>query len=250
MNNRFGGQVALVTGAASGIGLAVMNRLASEGATVVATDRNAESLAAAVKGVSHDTVVPVVCDVSVRADIEATVATAMARCGKIDILVNSAGVANRDQLKLHEIDPEDWQRLMEVNVRGVFLMIRSVIPHMLANGGGAIINLGSVGSFRATANASSYVTSKGAVLMMTRAAAVDYARDNIRVNAVCPGTTHTGILAGLPAEMLQMLEARAPQGRLGTPEEVAALIAFLASDEALHINGADFLIDGGRCAGG
>lgn len=248
--NRFEGKVALITGAAGGIGKDVMTRLASEGASVIGFDRNAERLSASIAAASADRGLALAGDVSDAASVEAAVAAAVARFGKIDILVNSAGVADADQRKLHEISPESWDLVQSVNVRGVFLMLRSVIPHMLANGGGAIVNLGSVASFRATPRASSYVTSKGAILLMTRAAAIDYAKDNIRVNVVCPGTTKTDILAGLPDEVMQMLEGRAPQGRLGEPQEVAALIAFLASDEAVHINGADFIIDGGRCAGG
>lgn len=250
MNARFKDKVALVTGAASGIGKAVVMRLAQEGAAVVALDRNTDKLEGVVAAATKGHAIGLTCDVSDVDSVTSTVAAAVARFGAIDILVNSAGIADPSQRRLHEITPDAWDLVQAVNVRGLFLMKRAVIPHMLTNGGGAIVNLGSVASFRATARASSYVASKGAVLTMTRAAAIDYAKDNIRVNAVCPGTTHTDILAGLPSEMMAMLEARSPQGRLGEPEEVAALIAFLASDEARHINGGAYIIDGGRCAGG
>lgn len=250
MNDRFNGKVALVTGAASGIGRAVAIRLAAEGARVACVDRDADSLASTVEAAAGDRATALQCDVT---DIDAVndmVASVVTQLGAIDILVNSAGVADRNPRRLHEIPPEDWDRVQNVNVRGTFLVKRAVIVNMLDNGGGAIVNLASVGSFRATIRASSYVTSKGAVLMMTRAAAIDYAKDNIRVNAVCPGTIRTEILDGASDEVMQMLMARAPQGRLGEPDEVAALVAFLASDEARHINGGSYLIDGGRCAGG
>lgn len=250
MADRYAGKVALVTGAAAGIGKAVVARLASEGAVIVGVDRNAEKLAEAMAEAGGSSGLARTCDVADVQEVDATVASAIERFGAIDVLVNCAGLADRSQRRLHEVSPDDWERIQAVNVRGTFLMMRAAIPHMLAKGGGAIINMGSVGSFRATVRASAYVTSKGAVLMMTKAAAVDYARDGIRVNAVCPGTTNTDILAGLSDEMMQMLEARAPQGRLGQPEEIAALVAFLGSDEALHINGGAYLIDGGRTAGG
>ena len=250
MNDRFDGKVALVTGAASGIGREVVIRLAREGARVACVDRNADRLAETVGAASADRAFAFSCDVTDVDAVNATVAAIVDRLGKIDILVNSAGVADPNQRRLHEIPPEAWDMVQNVNVRGLFLMKRAVIPHMLENGGGAIINLGSVASFRATARAGAYVASKGAVLTMTKAAAIDYAKDNIRVNAVCPGTIATDILANVSPDTMDMLLARAPQGRLGEAEEVASLIAFLASDEARHINGGAYLIDGGRCAGG
>ncbi|UZW57381.1 SDR family oxidoreductase [Sphingobium sp. JS3065] len=250
MNDRFNGKVALVTGAASGIGREVAVRLAREGARVACVDLNSDRLAETVEAASTERAIALTCDVSDADAVDATVAAAVAQLGAINILVNSAGVADPNQRRLHEIPLDAWDKVQNVNVRGLFLMKRAVIPHMLDNGGGAIVNLASVASFRATPRAGSYVTSKGAVLTMTRAAAIDYAKDNIRVNAVCPGTINTDILANASEDVMQMLVARAPQGRLGEPEEVASLIAFLVSDEARHINGGSYLIDGGRCAGG
>ena len=248
MSGRFEGKVAIVTGAASGIGKAVMMRLANEGATVAAVDLDTARLEHAVGEVPDSRAVALSADVGDEAAINAMVADVIRRFGAIHVLVNNAGIGSNSRVKLHEQTPEDWDRVMRVNVRGVYLMQRAVIPHMLAQGSGAIINMASTGSFRATALASPYITSKGAVLMMTRAAAVEYAQQNIRVNAVCPGTTNTDILAGSSPETVAMLVARSPQGRLGEPGEVAALVAFLASDEAPHITGASYIIDGGRCA--
>lgn len=249
MSGRFDKKVAIVTGAAAGIGKAVMIRLASEGARVIGVDRNADRLVSSVNECPADMGVAIPCDVADEAAVEAVVAEVVARFDAIHVLVNNAGIGNPRRGKLHEQPPEDWDLVMRVNVRGVYLMQRAVIPHMLGNGGGSIVNMASIGSFRATALSSPYITSKGAVLMMTRAAALDYAKDNIRVNAVCPGTTDTDILAGASPELVQMLVSRCPQERLGKPEEVAALVAFLASDEAPHITGGSYLIDGGRSAG-
>ena len=247
MSARFSGKVAIVTGAAAGIGRACMHRLASEGATVVGVDRDETKLKSAIAVASGD-MMAMPCDVADATAIEHMVADVIARFGAIHVLVNNAGIGNASRLKLHEQPIEDWDKVMAVNVRGMFLMQRAIIPHMLRQGGGSIVNMASIGSYRATALSSPYITSKGAALMMTRAAAVDYATDNIRVNAVCPGTTNTDILAGSSQEMIDMLVARSPQRALVEPEEVASLVAFLASDEAPHITGGSYLIDAGRSA--
>lgn len=247
MSTRFSGKVAIVTGAAAGIGKACMHRLAGEGAIVVGVDRDEAKLSSAIAAGPGETV-PMNCDVADAEAIERMVADVIARYGAIHVLVNNAGIGNANRLKLHDQPIEDWDRVMAVNVRGMFLMQRAIIPHMLRQGGGSIVNMASIGSYRATALASPYITSKGATLMMTRAAAVDYATDNIRVNAVCPGTTNTDILSGSSQDVIDMLVARAPQRALVEPEEVAALVAFLASDEAPHITGGSYLIDAGRSA--
>ena len=247
MSTRFDNKIALVTGAACGIGKACMHRLAREGAKVVGVDRDAEKLASAIAA-APGTMAPWTCDVAEADQIERMVADVVARFGAIHVLVNNAGIGNPSRVRLHEQPIEDWDKVIAVNVRGMFLMQRAVIPHMLRQGGGSIVNMASIGSHRATPLSSPYITSKGAALMMTRAAAVDYAKDNIRVNAVCPGTTNTEILAGSSQEVIEMLVARSPQGSLVEPEEVAALVAFLASDEAPHITGGSYMIDGGRSA--
>ena len=247
MSGRFAGKIALVTGAASGIGRACMNRLSADGATVVGLDYNMELLTRAVAQ-APSPAFAMHCNVMEQDAIERTIAQIVAQHHAIDILVNNAGIGNPAHVKLHEQPVDDWDRVIAVNVRGVFLMMRAVIPQMLAQGAGAIVNMASIGSFRAAAGASPYITSKGAVLMMTRTAAVDYARDNIRINAVCPGTTNTEILAGQPPEMIERLVSRSPQGELVEPEEVAALVAFLASGETPHLTGGSYLIDAGRSA--
>lgn len=248
MSGRFENKVAVVTGAAAGIGRAVAQRLAREGAQVFALDTDAARLAE-LPTAAGEAVSTAVCDVSRPEEIFAAIAAVRARHSRIDVLVNNAGVGPRSRLRLHEQPLEDFDRVMGVNIRGAFVMLQAVIPAMLAAGGGSIVNMASIGSFRATPLSSPYIVSKGAMLMMTRAAALEYAKDAIRVNAVCPGTTATDILANSTPEVVEMLVARSPQGRLGLPEEVAALTAFLASDEAPHITGGAYIIDGGRSAG-
>ena len=248
MTQRFTGKVVVVTGAASGIGRACLHRFAAEGAVAIGVDIDSGKLEEAVRA-GEGTLVPMVCDIADLAATEELTARVIERFGALHVLVNNAGIGNRPRVRLHEQTPEDWDRVMSVNVRGMFLLQRAVIPRMLCQGGGSIVNMASIGSFRATALSSPYITSKGAVLMMTRAAAIDYAKDNIRINAVCPGTTNTDILAGSSDDVIAALVARAPQGALVEPEEVASLVAFLASDEAPHITGGSYLIDAGRSAG-
>lgn len=241
MEKRFTGKVVIVTGGGSGIGKACVERLANEGAQVFCANPQApEELPEGARFLS--------CDVSDEHSVAAMVAAVIADRGRIDVLVNNAGIGGSEQVRIHEMSLANFDRVQAVNARGAFAMLRAVIPHMLAAGGGSIINMASIGSFRATPKAAAYLASKGAMLMLTRAAAVEYAKDNIRVNAVCPSTTDTAILDGLDPLVLEGLVSRHPQGRLGTPEEVAALVAFLASDEAPHMTGGSYLIDGGRSA--
>jgi NAD(P)-dependent dehydrogenase (short-subunit alcohol dehydrogenase family) len=152
-------------------------------------------------------------------------------------------------VRIHELELDEWDRVMGTNLRGAFLTLRAAIPLMLASGGGSVVNMASVGSFRASPGSSPYITSKGGLLMLTRTAALEYVQDNIRVNAVCPGMTETSILSSLSPEQMAEMNKRSPLGRMNTPEEVAALTLFLASDESSGITGAAYIIDGGRCAG-
>lgn len=244
MVNRFDRKVIIVTGGSSGIGAACVTRFANEGAIVFSVAMHLPARTP----YEFPGVTDIVCDVSDQEAVRCLVSDVLDRHGRIDVLVNSAGVPGTEQVRLHEMSFANWDRVQSVNLRGTFAMMRAVIPAMLQAGKGNIVNVASIGSFRATSHAAAYLSSKGGMLMLTRAAAVDYAADNIRINAVCPSTTNTPILDGLEPERLERLTARHPQGRIGEPEEVAALVAFLASDEAPHMTGGSHIIDGGRSA--
>jgi NAD(P)-dependent dehydrogenase (short-subunit alcohol dehydrogenase family) len=245
--SRLRGKVALVTGASSGIGLAVTQRFAAEGARVLAVARRpeVESVASAAAG----EVTGFRADISRPQDVEAMVQACAERFGRLDILCNNAGTGGPNGVRIHELGLDDWDRVMATNLRGTFLTLRAAIPLMIASGGGSIVNMASVGSFRASPGSSAYITSKGGLLMLTRTAALEYIQDNIRVNAVCPGMTATPILNLLSPEQIVAMNKRSPLGRMNTPEEVASLTLFLASDESSGITGSAYIIDGGRCAG-
>jgi meso-butanediol dehydrogenase / (S,S)-butanediol dehydrogenase / diacetyl reductase len=247
MTGRLEGKCALVTGASTGIGRAVALRFAREGARVLGVARGA-----AVEALTADSdgrIETLRCDVADPAQVAAMAQECRRRFGRLDVLCNNAGIGGRTNVRIHELDVDDWDRVLGTNLRGTFLVMKHTLPLMLESGGGSIVNMASIGSFRASPGSSAYITSKGGQLMLTRTAALEYIKDGIRVNAVCPGVTRTEILANVPEEYQQMLTARVPMGRMGTPEEVAALTLFLASDEASYITGAAYIIDGGRGAG-
>ncbi|GHE79916.1 short-chain dehydrogenase [Amycolatopsis deserti] len=238
MDERFDGRVAVVTGAASGLGEAVARKLHEGGATVVAADR---------REITAPGLVPVVCDVSDESDVRGLFEVCRERFGRVDLLFNNAGISGAPGRRLHEYEPAEWDRVQAVNLRGAFLVLRAALPLMLA-GGGAVVNTASVGAVRARPGFAAYTASKAAVAMLTRQAALEYAGDGIRVNAVAPGLIDTPLAGDLTPEMRAETAARTPLGRLGTPGEVASLVTFLLSAAASYITGQTYLIDGGRCA--
>ncbi|WP_016744865.1 SDR family NAD(P)-dependent oxidoreductase [Rhizorhabdus wittichii] len=240
-------KIALVVGAAGGIGKAIALRFAREGATVIATGtsgREKDLAALAPTG----SLTPLHCDIAEADGPEQAVATVDARFGRLDLVVNNAGIG-LPRKRLHEIDLDEWQRLMDVNLRGTFLMMKAALPRMIRSGGGSYINIGSTGAYRASALAAPYCASKGGILQLTRAAALEYVEDKVRVNAICPGTVRTPLLDRHPPEFLDQLAARIPMGRLAEPDDIASLAVFLGSDEASYITGQGYVIDGGRFAG-
>ncbi len=247
---RFGGRAVLVTGAASGIGRATALRLAGEGAAVVAVDVNAGPLATLPdesEGLSGS-IATRVGDVSSESGVKAMVAGAVADLGHLDVVANVAGVLSFSHT--HELTLEEWNRLLTVNLTGTFLVCREALPHLLA-GGGCIVNLASTAAHKGQPWATAYVASKGGVLALTRALAVEYAAQGLRVNSISPGAIDTPITGAfrLPEGAdISLINRVTPLGKFGTPEGIAAAIAYVASDEASHMNGADILIDGATLA--
>jgi NAD(P)-dependent dehydrogenase (short-subunit alcohol dehydrogenase family) len=257
MSGRVEGKVAIVTGAGVGIGRATCIRLAEEGARVVVTTRTqahldeaAEAVAAACGREPVARVLDVVDDEA----IERLVDEVARSEGRIDVVCNNAGIDLPAAPGIEDVEDDDWERLFEVNVTGVFRMCRAVLPHMPA--GGSIVNVGSINSFVAFPNAVPYTATKGAVLMLTRALAVEVAPRNIRVNCVCPGIIDTPLtrsfleIADDPEALEAEYAAAAPLGRMGTAREVADCALFLASDESSFVTGAALLVDGGTTAAG
>lgn len=245
---RLEGKIALVTGASDGIGRAVALRFAAEGASVIAVARSEEKLAKLVADAGQNRIVPFQCDVAQPAQVAALGRFCRERYGHLDVLVNNAGIGGESNVRVHELPIAAFDQVMNINVRGAFLVLQQALALMLESGGGSVVNMASIGSFRATPGSSAYITSKGALLMLTRTAALEYVKDNIRINALCPGVIHTPILDHAPESLIETLAAQVPQGRMGTPEEVAAVALFLASDEASHVTGASYMVDGGRSA--
>lgn len=253
----FAGKVALVTGT-TGIGRAIAERFARGGAAVVACGIDAGANEELARHAANDALTLSVetCDVADADAVRAAIRKTVERLGGLDIIVNAAAIHPFGSAV--ETDPETWNHCMMVNVGSVFLMAHFGIPEMKKRGGGAIINLASVQGYACQRGVAAYATSKAAVHSLTRALALDHAADNIRVNSISPGSIRTPMLARSaahfsPQEPVEDAFARFgaahPLGRIGTPEEVAELAAFLASDKAGFCTGGDYLVDGGLLAG-
>lgn len=245
---RLDGKVAIVTGAAGGIGAATARTLAARGASVVLADfdESGEATAASITSGGGVAVFHRV-DVADEAQVDELVRATVERFGRLDLAHNNAGILHPAH-SFDELPLSQWDRTMAINVRGVALCMRAEIRHMLAHGGGAIVNTASGAGLGAAPDLSAYVASKHAVVGLTRSAAVEYPRRGIRVNAVAPGTVETAMTAGMSEDQRQELNALMPMGRMATPQEVAEVVAFLLSDEAAYVNGAIVPVDGGAGA--
>ena len=251
---RLAGKTALITGGGSGIGRAMARAFAAEGARVFAADQrggDAEETAREVAQAGGEAAA-FEADVSSSVQVQAMVAACIERFGRIDVLCNNAGIGSTQTV----VDtPDDlWEAVFAVNVRGTFLCSKVTIPHMIEAGGGVIVNTASVAGLVGLKNRAAYCASKGAVVSLTRAMAVDHVQQKIRCNCICPGTVDSPWVGRLleaspdPVAERAALVARQPMGRLGTPEEVARAAVYLASDDADFVTGSALVIDGGLTA--
>ncbi len=252
------GRVAVITGGANGIGLATARRFAQSGARVVLWDRVAEAghaAVAALAGDGHD-VLFVETDVAVIASVHSALAGTLARFGGIDVLINNAGITRDAQLVevtdgvvAGGMTDVDFDAVIAVNLKGVFTCTQAIVPHLLARGGGRIVNASSVVAHNGNFGQTNYVASKAGVIGMTQVWARELGRRNITVNAVAPGFIATDMTARMPEAALRSMQSHTPAGRLGLPEDVANAYCFLASEQAAFINGAVLTVDGGLVIG-
>ncbi|KRC47091.1 short-chain dehydrogenase [Leifsonia sp. Root227] len=251
---RLADKSAIVTGGAGGIGRATSLAFAAEGARVAVVDvapGAAEKVAEEIRA-AGGTAIALTADVSNEADIERVVADTVSEFGGVDVVFNNAGIIRRTTAV--ETTADEWDRVFGVNVKGIFLMCKHVVPVMAANGGGSIVNTGSGWGLKGGAQAISYCASKGAVVNMTRALAIDHGPQGIRVNSVNPGDVNTGMLRdearqlGQEAGSFLAEAADRPLQRMGEPQEIAAAVVWLASDESSYVTGSALVVDGGGIA--
>ncbi len=241
MSGRLAGKVAVVTGAGSGMGAAMVRHFCMQGAKVVAADVSGRQDDLAELG---DNCIATHADVSKSADVRAMLDLAMQRFGRLDVLCNNAGISGQIA-PTADHDEDAFEEVIAVNLRGVFLGMKYAIPLMLKTGGGSIVNTSSMASLVAFPSMPAYCAAKGGVSMLTKVTAAEYASQGIRVNAILPGAIDTGMTKGLPKEYLEGAIAATLMGRIGTPDEIAHLAVFLASDESSFITGTLTPVDGG-----
>jgi meso-butanediol dehydrogenase/(S,S)-butanediol dehydrogenase/diacetyl reductase len=245
---RFERKVVVVTGGASGIGLAAARRFHAEGAAVIVADVNDALGEAAARELGHERALYYRADVSRWPEVEGLMRRASEAFGGLDVLCNNAGVGSFAATP--DLALDDWRRVIEIDLSGVFYGCRAAIPLMRKRGGGAIVNTASISGLAGDFSFAAYNAAKGAVVNYTRAAAIDHAREGIRINAVCPGPVDTPLIQGVNQfpGLRETWDEAVPLGRFARPDEIAAVVAFLASDEASYIVGAAIPVDGGLMA--
>jgi NAD(P)-dependent dehydrogenase (short-subunit alcohol dehydrogenase family) len=248
---RLDGKVSLITGGGTGIGAACARMFAREGATVVITGRRKDALEEVAREIekAKGRALVLAGSVTDEAHAQSAVAQAVRTFGTLNVLVNNAGAGAFGKL-LHETDEATWNEMLAVNLTGTYRMIKAAVPEMMKAGGGSIVNVSSIASLVGIPMTAAYSASKGGMDALTRCVAMDYAQQQIRCNSVCPGLVDTPMASGLinnPEALTQIMTAY-PLGRYGTPEEVAKLILYLASDESAWVTGSIFPIDGGMTA--
>jgi NAD(P)-dependent dehydrogenase (short-subunit alcohol dehydrogenase family) len=253
MRDMFVGKVALVTGAGSGIGRAAALAFAREGARVIVADVTVDAGQETVRAIgAHDgEALFVQADVSVAGDVSAMVERAVTTYGRLDCAFNNAGIEG-EMATTAECSEENWDRTIAINLKGAWLCMKHEIPHMLEQGGGAIVNCASIAGLVGFPNLPAYTASKGGIVQLTRTAALEYAQSGIRVNALCPGVIHTPMVDRITdrdPETEAQFTALEPIGRMGTPEEMAEAAIWLCSDAASFITGHPLVADGGLVAG-
>ncbi|CAN5576281.1 SDR family oxidoreductase [soil metagenome] len=248
---RLAGKRTIITGAGSGIGRAIALRLASEGASIVLADVDEEAAESVANEIDGETLVHKT-DVTRDGDVEKLVGLAVSEWGGLDVMVNNAGVGVAGTAVT--TTEEEYERVMDVCVRGTFLGMRHAIPAMAESGGGSVINMSSVAALVGLVDRAVYSAAKGAILAMTRASAIDHIGEGVRVNCIAPGTVDTPWVARItsgyddPEEARANMQARQPHGRFVAPEEIAAMAAYLAADESASVIGACMIVDGGVTA--
>jgi 3-oxoacyl-[acyl-carrier protein] reductase len=238
------GKVAIVTGAGRGIGLAITERFVRDGARVAMVDRDAEAVRAAAKRLGEATAA-IVADVTRPDDVERTVGETVTRWRRVDIAVNNAGITGRSY-PIWELTDDDWHQVIATDLTSVFLVCRAAVRVMLAQGGGRIVNIASIAGKEGNPTLVPYSTAKAGVIGLTKALAKEVATRGIAVNAVAPAVIETEILSQMTPATVDLLISKIPMGRVGRPEEVAALVAWLASDECSFSTGAVYDLSGGR----